>query len=656
MKKIILSLSCFLLFTSGLISQNDPYYKNYDWDEKPNYIIPASNDGPMLAIDHKVVTEFMFTDEGGFVEYYLEHEVLVLNSDDKIEEYNKIYLPYSSSTEILVNKARVITKSGKIIEVDPSKIFEATDEETGSQYQYFALEGIEKGSIIDRMYVYKRYPKYNGNRFLIQDTYDKIKASFELFAPENLEFAFKSYNGLQEVVLDTLTEKKSHWTIKANDIKGLEEEEVAAYWANAKSVVYKLDKNLSSSKSDISSYSDVVKNIYNLYYKAPEKKTIKKLDKFIKSAIGTETSPEEQLRKLDDYIKSNVYLANGTDDKFKNLDEILSTKVANNTGLLKLYNAILNALNINYEMILTSNRQNLKFDKEFEAYNFLDEFLLYYPDFETYVSPTDFDTRYAFPSAYYTDNYGLFIKEVSVGDFKSGIGKIKYIKSPAAEKSLDNMLISVSFDDNDITKTKVTFEDALSGYYAMYFQPYVHLMDDEAKDNLINNFAERISENIEITDKQLINDKPELFGIKPIKIVVDFESNAFVEKAGDKYLFKIGELIGSQQEMYQEKERVLPVENEFNRGYERTLTVTLPEGYSVANLEDIKISNSYVEGEGEPIFTFESDYQLDGNVLTITADEFYKKTIVPADAYEGYRTVINSAADFNKITLVFQPK
>lgn len=99
---------------------------------------------------------------------------------------------------------------------------------------------------------------------------------------------------------------------------------------------------------------------------------------------------------------------------------------------------------------------------------------------------------------------------------------------------------------------------------------------------------------------------------------------------------------------------MLLVESEFNRGYERTLTVTLPQGYTVANLEDIKINNSYVDEAGEAIFTFASDYELQGNVLTISADEFYKKNIVPASAYEGYRKVINSAADFNKITLVLQ--
>lgn len=656
MKKIIFNLSCLLLITQGLTAQYEPFYTTYDWEKTPAYNAPANNEAPVLGINHKTVTEFFITEEGGLVEYYLEHEVLQLNSDDKIEEFNKLYLPFSASTEILVNKARVITQSGKIIEIDPSKVFEATDEETGNQYQYFALEGIEKGSIVDRLYVYKRYPKYNGNRFTLQDTYDKNEVSFELFAPDNLDFAFKSYNGLPEMKIDTLTENKRRWAVQVKDVKGLEQEETASYWANTQFVVYKMDKNLATDTANITSYDDVVKRIYALYYETPDKKTAKQLDKFVNTAIGKETNPEEQLRKLDSYIKSNVYQAGGNDDTFEDLEEILNTKVANNTGVMKLYTAAIKALEIDHEMIITSNRQNLKFDPEFEAFNFLDEFLFYFPDYETYVSPTSYDTRYGFPSAYYTDNYGLFIKEVVVGDFKSGIGKIKYINPTSASKSLDNMDVNISFDKADITKINMSLGHAMSGYYAMYFQPYMHLADQENKDKLMESFAERLGGTLDIKDKQMMNDHGDLFGVKPIEIVVDFESNSFVEKAGNKYLFKIGELIGKQQELYQEKERVLPVESEFNRGYERTLTVTLPEGYTVANLDDIKINNSYAEAGGEPIFTFVSDYELNGNVLTITADEFYKKNIVPASAYEGYRKVINSAADFNKITLVLQEK
>ena len=56
------------------------------------------------------------------------------------------------------------------------------------------------------------------------------------------------------------------------------------------------------------------------------------------------------------------------------------------------------------------------------------------------------------------------------------------------------------------------------------------------------------------------------------------------------------------------------------------------------------------------LFIFDSYYTLEGNVLTVTADEHYRESIVAPEIFEAYRTVINSAADFNKVTLVLEPK
>ena len=49
----------------------------------------------------------------------------------------------------------------------------------------------------------------------------------------------------------------------------------------------------------------------------------------------------------------------------------------------------------------------------------------------------------------------------------------------------------------------------------------------------------------------MVNGDPKLFGIKPLQFIIDFKSDAFIEKAGNKYLFKVGELIGQQIQLYQ---------------------------------------------------------------------------------------------------------
>ena len=334
---------------------------------------------------------------------------------------------------------------------------------------------------------------------------------------------------------------------------------------------------------------------------------------------------------------------------------MITSKTANETGIVKLYVALFRALKIKHEMVLTSNRMDIKVDKEFEATNFLTDFLFYFPSSKKYLSPGDFNTRFGFPPAYFTDNYGLFIKEVSIGDYKSAVAKIKYIKATEAEESIDEMVLDVSFDEDDITINHVTLTHSMEGYNAMYLQPFIRMIPKDKQNEFVDTFAKSLDQDAEIEKRALENDDPDLFGLKPFVAKFEITSESFVEKAGNKYLFKLGALIGPQMELYQEKKRELPLEGQFNRSYLRTITVHIPEGYKISNPDDINIKNIYSK-EGKEIFSFHSFYTIDGNKLTVTADEHYRENKVAPEVYEEYRKVINSAADFNKITLILEKK
>ncbi|MEO0404912.1 MAG: hypothetical protein AAF193_08580, partial [Bacteroidota bacterium] len=86
-----------------------------------------------------------------------------------------------------------------------------------------------------------------------------------------------------------------------------------------------------------------------------------------------------------------------------------------------------------------------------------------------------------------------------------------------------------------------------------------------------------------------------------------------------------------------------------------TITFNIPEGYEVKNLDDLKINFTY-DREGETILAFVSDYTLEGNTVKIVIDEYYKENHFPVEEYEAFRSTINGAADFNKVTLVMVEK
>jgi hypothetical protein len=653
--KPIINFILILFITSNSLAQTAPFYEGYNWETNPSYNIEES-DKDMVAIKDKIVTEFYFEDQN-LTEYYLEHKILWLNSDDRIEEYNKIYLAFSNKTSLKVSKARVIKKTGEIIELDESKILSAENEETGRKYNYFALEGLQKGSIVEYYYVIKRRPTYQGARVDIQNDYNKKAVEFDLYAPSNLLFTFKSFNLNSTVTKDETSTEKMHWQLAIKDVVGIDKEEQSPYRAALGYVMYKLHQN-TANNIIITSYNEVAQNLFAFYYPEYNEEETKLINKFAKNIKlnNDDENEEKKARIIDLYIKENIYISDNDSENLKNLSNVINTKTANETGIVKLYVALFKKFNITHEMVLTSNRTKLKFDREFEATNFLQEFLFYFPASKKYLSPSKFGTRFGFPPPYYMDNYGLFVTGYNINGKRKAFSEVKYIEGITASSSTDEMVINVYFNKEDFSQNTITLERKLNGYYAMNIQPFMNLIPANRKNEVIDEaFAQNTDKNAKVLKRVLINEDPSLFGVKPFVVKFDISSEYFVEKAGNKYLFKLGDLIGPQMEMYQEKKRILPLEAEFNRSYYRTIKIHIPEGYKISNLDDITIKNSYT-AKGKELFIFDSYYTLDGNILTVTADEHYRESIVAPEIFEAYRTVINSAADFNKVTLILEPK
>ena len=650
MKKFIFIL---VLILSGKLLAQEPFYTSFDWQDIAAAELQSTSDYSSHVLDHDMVIEFYFEGED-LVEYFLEHLVIKLDSDEAIENYNKVYLPYSTRSEIVVNKARVINPDGSILELDDSKVLTSTDEQTGRKYKFFAFEGLSRGSVIDYFYVVKRRPVYTGNRLSFQMGIPKKKVNMEVFAPSNLEFAFKSYNGLPEMEAAESAAGKLHWKLYVEDIPAIEEEEFSAYGASKKAVVYKLERNNYNNSTGFASYKAIVKNLHPYYYEEIPEKQKKALRNLIdQMQLNPNAELDAKMRELERYVKTNIFLTEGASDKLSTIENILVDKVADEAGIIKLYAALLSELKVEHELVFTSDRQDQKFDKEFEAHNFLTDVLIYIPATKKFFSPGDTDSRYGFPPGYLTDNYGLFIKTVDLGGFKSGLGQIKYVDAVGAERTIDNMMIKVDFNE-DLSANRIAMDRSMSGYYAMYIQPYLYLANPEAKESLLESFAKRLDENAEILEKSFVNEGPEFFGVEPLVVNIEFNSEACIERAGPKVLLKVGELISEQTQLYQEKLRTLDVENEFNRTYERTIEVVIPEGFQVTNLEDIVIDNAYEES-GKEVISFRSSYELDGNILRIKADEYYRVNIMKKELFEEFRTVINSAADFNKVVLILEP-
>ena len=141
----------------------------------------------------------------------------------------------------------------------------------------------------------------------------------------------------------------------------------------------------------------------------------------------------------------------------------------------------------------------------------------------------------------------------------------------------------------------------------------------------------------------------------PLTIHIKTKSGELIEQAGNKLLVKIGMAIGPQVEMYQEKPRQQPVGLDYGHVEERTIDFIIPQGYTISNLNDLKIKQVYEEN-GELTMGFVSDYEVKGNVLSVHIMEEYRKTFYPLSQFESFRKIINASSDFNKVVLVIEKK
>ncbi len=651
MRFIFILLS--LLIFANLTAQNNA---DYDWDEGISSYTPPDSlkDEPEIIL-HKFVSREFKIEDNAFIEYFVYHVITWVNSDDAIESNNKIYLPMDIDEDLIRTKARTFTPDGKVIELERDDIIESQEEEDVTLH-YFPMKGVEKGSIIEFYYVQKSGASYKGTRVLVQEDAPLFDATYEIITPEHLVFAVKGYNGFGEMERDTNITEVNVLRKHFDYIPKYEHEEGAFPKANAVQFVFKLDRNTANGSKDLVSYSDVAKMLIE-GYTTGDKKEVKSVSKVLgKLGVNEMDDPEKQIRTIEVYLKSNITIvdAYGYED-LEDITLMFKNKYANPRAIMKFMAIACDELNIPYNFVMTSSRKTMPFDKEFEAYCFLQKYLIYFPDINLYMDPENNYNALGFVPTFYQDNYGVFFSKVGLGEIFSGVAKIKYIEGRPAMASQSNMDVTVTVND-DFGSLHFEHNASLTGYEASGMQPVLNIMEPDERTDLLEAIVKSTDENMNLLSIETENEGLEYLGVKPLIIKSKYDVESFIIKAGNKYLIKIGLFIGPQVEMYQdaEKPRTMPVGLSYRKSYHRVLKFIVPDGYNLSNLEDLNMEVLAKDKDGKVIADFISTYTLDGNTLTVTVDERYYKVRYEVSEFEGYRNVINAAADFNKIVIFLE--
>ncbi|MCK5702686.1 MAG: hypothetical protein KAI29_16090 [Cyclobacteriaceae bacterium] len=646
---VILIVFPHFCFSAGL------FFDDYDWDYDPEFeIVQIAEKGQNAIVlkDLKVV-EFFFDEEyNTLLQLYTVHLKVQVNTHEAVELYNTHYMPMNRVIGIEDLRARVITNDDiKEIEEIDLKDFEGEDDY--SSYKYFAIEGVEIGSQIEYIYTFKMLPQLEGSREFFQSDELKFNTEFHIYCEDKMFFDTKSYNGLQEMELDTLIEGKNHYFANILKIEPLKPEPYAPYNNSLMRVEYKLDYIEPADGVELYTY-DQLSNQLNQYLRSDiTKKDIKSLKKLSKELGLDGLSEMEKVRKIEDFVKRKMTISEQSNDELTKLEIILEKLVANERGAIKLYVSMFDLNDIEYTYGLTSDRTKVTMDPDFESYSFLENYIFYFPGLDKYMAPTEILYRVGYIPFKWSNNYGLFIKNVKLGETTTGIGEVKFIEPLDYSESEDKLDIKIDID-GEFDALNLDIKRTMTGYNATFIQPIFELIPETESKIVVIELLNLSGKDVELKEFKLINSSLDSFYLKPFIIQGSVStSSSFYDKAGNHYLLKIGEVIGEQVEMYQEEKRKLPVENEFNRNYERRIQFEIPEGFTVRNLDDLK-AEIFLEENGEKSMGFISDYEIDGDLVNVFVREYYKKLDYPLEYFDQFRNIINAAADFNKKVLIFE--
>jgi hypothetical protein len=631
-------------------------YANYNWDEKRRQRLPISAEEaalPAVILKDFTATEYYFDPtKKDLREFTTEHRIVRVNSADGIQQYNKLAVPVLPGGATVAVRARTISPHGQVVEVQPESMKELKNEEGRGGYRIFALEGVENGSEIEYYYTRER-PMQHFGREILQGATPEHNVAFELIAPTALTFEARAYNTAASVQTDTLTAGKRILRVRVPELAALHDEAFADAKAHRARVEYKLAYVANRGQMRQFTWADASKTMHQVVYTLSKEESKAVAAALKAAAVPASGSPAEKAAAVENYVKSSY---NRDEAASSNLTQLAATHNASELGMVRLTTAMLKALGVEHELVIGADRSEVPFDSSFDTWGYLDNFFLYLPATKQYLAPSHQELRLGMVPAEWTATPALFIKTVTLGSTESAVGTVREVPALPAGASPHDMAVQVRFAP-DLDKALVHLRQSYGGYHGAALQAVYPLVPTDKQAELLQElqkpvlpdgtFSHTAAQNVERNTNVLS---------KPFVVESDVETAALLDKAGPRYLFKVGTLIGPQTELYQQQARQFDVENDFNRQYSRRLVIDLPAGYTVRNLQDLNLDVKAGPDPAAPVYFFKSAYTQQGQQLIVTSSEAYQQVFWPKKDFEAYRNVVNAAANFNKIVLVLEKK
>jgi len=648
MQKKIFLISILINAASyfNLYPQAVPNYLNLDWDTNDS-IYKKQSEHDFLGIFKNHYIEFIksnFSNDIFIYEtYHIKNQIKKLDSENVIFPVpNQNYL---NLVDVVEAKAKIVKPDTTIYynSEELKKFLKVDKSEFIDDYNYYVITNIEENDIVEFIYSIKKNYDFYGEK-IIQESYPITSSKFILIN-NNLISNIKIYNSNNSYAKDTLINEKKAKYIDFKDIGATNNEQYSTYIANRLKVSYQCYNENEEKNFNKRYWNAVIQYSKELFFpKAENQKAANLLEEIKKNNIIIPEDDISLANALDNYVKNNFVITED-EPQIDNIDSILTNKKSSNFNIIRVYTQLLKQANINYEIAISCNRFNMKFDPDFFNHRQLGEIIIYFPNSEKYLSPNRTEYRVSEAPYEFIGNYGVFIDKNLEYYFSE-------ITPPSKNYSQIIKNIKVKIPKN-LNKSKIDESRSYSGYWGLINRGYVFLSENEETDFLIDYFTINGLE-----DKKIKNYKIQNFDFifnsnnTPLKINSSITTSNLIEKKDELIYIKIGKVIGTQSNLFKEEKRTNPIEINFANEYIYNIEVNIPTGYSIYDFSDLVKNIKYISVDGKIAARFNSNVKIVDTKMIIEISEFYDDLKYEKSRYNEFRDVINTAAEFYNSNLV----
>jgi hypothetical protein len=644
-----------------------------NWASKPQlHTLPKEYVGePAVILTESENVAYKLEGRGTSI-YRTLHRLIKINDERGVEAFSTCTIPFYSGAYIEDLKARTITSSGKVVDV-PMYMFKEGIGNDGAPVIKFALEGVTRNAEVEIFVkLITPYNAFGGQE--LQYSVPVMNFNFELSYPRNFLIEHKGYNGCPDMQ-DTLIHGRRHMSMNLKNIPGFKPEPYSFFRPHAMRMEWRISywNDDNGNEGRLFTWDEYAKQLYHDVFMIPDGKTPfryfltpngrdlyrndaerKAVNNFL-SGIGVTGSELEleKILKIERGIKSKIGLHTVVNDRSGRLDTIISRHSATPYGYLKLFAACFAQTDVKCEIGITTNRREHSFSADFENWNYLSDYVFYFPNQKQYLSPMSRMLRYPMVPDEVLGNKAVFCKMSTPSEARPRVADIRTIPEGNANDNAVVLNCLISFRD---LKPEMTLNYAYNGAAAVPARSvFAQETANEERRRLLEEMLPGVFKPSDLQRFSITNISADSYFTKaPLLINAKIKPSRMMEHAGGKYLFQIGELLGSVTEMYENTERKLPIDIDYPYVKKMTFQVNIPAGYHVRNLSSFRTEYKYFNSDDPrtPVAAFTSDYKLKGNKLVITADVLMSYNHFRVREYDPIRKVINSVADFSRQTLV----